>query len=465
VRSALRARDHAGLAGSNPGDDVRLLRPFVSELRSWAPGEERGRLARQRPFKVRPAETPAPSTMQSTASLAVSEAGFTLLGSGSRWREADDGDPVQVDVQHGGEAGLAGGGLAEIDRARSWWNNAGGTLELASGNRHRAQGYSASQVCNDTGVVDGRMSLYFGDPCDEIANDGTLAIGGFYSSGSLQNVNGTGFRRIVKGYVINSDEAGVQSWLGTSRCFEDVQAHELGHAIGIGHTSVAGNIMRPTINSGCLSQAPGSVTSPTGLLGADDIAALRYIYPADDASGASKPPQPTGTQASLTTPTVTWADNADNETRYKVYRKVGSNHYEKVAILPANSTSYYDTDMVPGEVHCYRVRAQNDLGYSPYSPIACVGFEVPERPAWVSAVATGPSRVEVTWADSSSNEDRFKVYRRVNGGSWEKVARIWAGTTFFADTTVSPGNRYCYRVRAQNALGYSRYSPWSCITP
>ena len=79
--------------------------------------------------------------------------------------------------------------------------------------------------------------------------------------------------------VIDADivfwDAGYKFVTGTSGCsggfyIEDVATHEFGHALGLGHSTVAGATMYPSIST-CSQQSR--------LLDADDIAAVRALYP------------------------------------------------------------------------------------------------------------------------------------------------------------------------------------------
>jgi hypothetical protein len=70
-------------------------------------------------------------------------------------------------------------------------------------------------------------------------------------------------------------DAGFQFFTGTSGCsngfyIEDVATHEFGHALGLGHSDVAGATMYPSIST-CSQQSRS--------LDPDDIAAVRSIYP------------------------------------------------------------------------------------------------------------------------------------------------------------------------------------------
>ncbi len=69
----------------------------------------------------------------------------------------------------------------------------------------------------------------------------------------------------------------------------------------------------------------------------------------------------------------------------------------------------------------------------------------------VSAVYNG---VKVEWA-AYSGAERYRVYRKTNGGSWEALGDTTA--TSYTDTTAEGGNTYTYTVRAVTADGLSDY--------
>ena len=81
------------------------------------------------------------------------------------------------------------------------------------------------------------------------------------------------------GNIIDADivfwDAGFKFFSGSSGCsggfyIEDVAAHEFGHALGLGHSAVAGATMYPSIST-CSQQSR--------TLDADDIAAVLSLYP------------------------------------------------------------------------------------------------------------------------------------------------------------------------------------------
>jgi hypothetical protein len=76
-------------------------------------------------------------------------------------------------------------------------------------------------------------------------------------------------------------------------------------------------------------------------------------------------------------------------------------------------------------------------------------------------LAGGPSSLAVTlaWTDNSTNETGFVIERAASiSGPWTQAGSVPANTTNYADTTVSCGASYYYRVKAYNDAGSSDYS-------
>jgi hypothetical protein len=82
------------------------------------------------------------------------------------------------------------------------------------------------------------------------------------------------------------------------------------------------------------------------------------------------PPAPTQLSAkplSVSTVVITWND-VSFETGYRLERRTeGPASWAVVATVPANTTSYLDTNLVQGTLYFYRVQAFNNYGPSPYS--------------------------------------------------------------------------------------------------
>ncbi|MCX6815980.1 MAG: hypothetical protein NT120_03965, partial [Candidatus Aenigmarchaeota archaeon] len=73
-----------------------------------------------------------------------------------------------------------------------------------------------------------------------------------------------------------------------------------------------------------------------------------------------------------------------------------------------------------------------------------------------------PLRLRLRWTDNSNNEDRFEIYKSVDGVNFDMIAST-AGTTY-TDDRIASGSTYWYKAVASNAAGSSAYSKVQQIT-
>jgi hypothetical protein len=70
---------------------------------------------------------------------------------------------------------------------------------------------------------------------------------------------------------------------------------------------------------------------------------------------------------------LTWADNANNESGFKLERSTNGVQYTQIALPTADSTSYLDTvGITPNTRYYYRIRATNVIGDSGYSNVTTI---------------------------------------------------------------------------------------------
>ena len=85
---------------------------------------------------------------------------------------------------------------------------------------------------------------------------------------------------------------------------------------------------------------------------------------------------------------LTWKDNADNETGFRVERKTDGGAFATVQQLPPDSVSWEDTTVTPGHTYTYRVLAFNQWGSSSPSNEAGSNTNPPAGPGGLSVTVS-----------------------------------------------------------------------------
>lgn len=92
----------------------------------------------------------------------------------------------------------------------------------------------------------------------------------------------------------------------------------------------------------------------------------------------------------------------------------------------------------------------------------------PAAPSGLTATAVSPSQIDLVWTDNATDETAFRIQRKSgSGGVFADTvpASVGANTVMFSDTAgVAGGTTYHYQVRAENASGYSVWSPEAAAT-
>ncbi len=372
-----------------------------------------------------------------------------------RWFDFDNGGGVSFEADARGQEGLPGGGFAQLQTAlAAWTNDAGSDVRL---------GYVGTTASRTTGCASPQrvLRLVFGDPQNEVTGTfdcsagGVLALGGPCFEVATSSYRGQTYHRAVDGYIVTNDGLGC-FFSGSSnpgRAAEELLAHETGHTLGLGHSTVGSALMFANLHNDGRGAA----------LQADDRAAIAALY--GNGTTPPPPPAPSGlvaTALSASQIALTWQDNATDETGFRIERRTGGGSFGEVASVGANVTAFTAAGLAAATTYEFRVRAVNEQGFSAYSSTASAttapaGPTVPVAPSNLTATAVSTSRINLSWRDNAANETGYRVERRGYSGFTE-VASLPAGSTSFAVTGLAAASPYEFRVRAANAQGLSAYS-------
>ena len=179
---------------------------------------------------------------------------------------------------------------------------------------------------------------------------------------------------------------------------------------------------------------------------------------------------------------LTWRDNATNETGFVVERCTGAGctNFAQIAVAPprnnTGNTTYVDTTVLAGNSYLYRVAAVNSASVPPYTYVTlATPVAVPATPAaptgfQVSVVKANGNNYTATlrWVDNAINETGFTIQRATNatfttGLSSFTAPASTAGGLQTLTQTVSRNTTYYYRIRANNTVSGS--SAWVNALP
>jgi hypothetical protein len=198
------------------------------------------------------------------AELGAIQAEFSFMGP-ARWFEPDTGNPVTMKINSLGEPRAPTNGLEQVRQAFQAWSSVSGASFLyADGGPTDSVGFQG----------DGVNAVSFGDPLGDmgppVGCTGTLALGGFfYTSSQTRTVGGTAFWRILEGDLVFNDGWAGCGFYENFANFAEVATHELGHVLGLDHSSDSSATMYYMAHF----DARGATLRP------DDMDGLRAIYP------------------------------------------------------------------------------------------------------------------------------------------------------------------------------------------
>jgi len=174
---------------------------------------------------------------------------------------------------------------------------------------------------------------------------------------------------------------------------------------------------------------------------------------------------------------LTWIDNANNETVFRIERSTDGVNFTLLgtasALSGTGTVTFNDTAVAPvatSVTYTYRVAATNAGANSAFSNTAST--TVPALPMAPSSLmlVNGPNKnrsrsVILTWADNSNNETGFTIQRATNALFTQGVTTVTVGAnvTTLTQTGLTANVQYWYRIRAND--GTIIFTGWVNATP
>jgi len=204
---------------------------------------------------------------------------------------------------------------------------------------------------------------------------------------------------------------------------------------------------------------------------------IESIYNAGSVGKCKIPPDApsplTAKATSSSSIALTWKDNSNNETGFKIQRKLGAcaslNTWSQIATKGANVISHTNTGLTANTTYSYRVRAYNAVGNSAYSNCASAktaSSGTPKAPTNLNATSLSVSQIGLIWTDNSTNETSFEVFRKVGSGSWNLLTTKGANVVSHTNSTAT-GNTstttYSYYLQACNSSGCSPATNYAVV--
>ncbi|HEV7517994.1 MAG TPA: Calx-beta domain-containing protein [Thermoanaerobaculia bacterium] len=344
---------------------------------------------------------------------------------------------ITVDVQVGGDAGLAYSPKTVTihvgDTVR--WTNAGGLHNLHaednsfrcsndcnSNNDVSSNAWSSSHTFNAAGTfryycdqhggpggfgMSGTVSVL---PAGPQAQPGTLAL-----SPASYSVSESAGSVTVHVSRTGGSDGGVSvayaATAGTASAGSDFTPTS--GTLTWGDQDSAEKTFQVAIVNDAISESTETVSlalsSPTGGAGLGTGSGTITIAD-DDAPGPTAPAAPSNLQAtgvSSTDVQLTWRDNSNNETGFRIESKTASTAYQLVATAPTNATGATIAGLSPATAYTFHVRANGaggNSGFSNEATAATLGDTAP-CVAGHNTLCLGDGgrfKAEVAWSSQSS---------------------------------------------------------------
>lgn len=307
------------------------------------------------------------------ANLESASQGYTLLSGNDnipiRWFGFESGRTIPWRVHSGGQPGLGEGAtVAAFQTALAAWNDDARTnIQYAYAGTTGAGGGLASSDDINTILFD---DPYRNDPREAVEgtfdcnSGGVIAMGGPFFYNSTRTFEGRRYHEGAEADIVTNDGTAC-FFQSNPRVAEEIFAHELGHTLGLGHST----------NNDALMYAYAHDDGRGARLTDDDRAAIATLYGAGTSTGGARLAPPKRLVArvqSRDSVLLTWRDKAVGEEGYVVEVRVRRGAWQQTKALGANTSSTVVGGLQSGTPYSFRVRAVLGGSASAYSNVAAV---------------------------------------------------------------------------------------------
>jgi uncharacterized protein (TIGR03437 family) len=160
---------------------------------------------------------------------------------------------------------------------------------------------------------------------------------------------------------------------------------------------------------------------------------------------------------------LSWTSTATGAIRFRIERSALGGAYSEISQPSATSTSFDDSGLNPFTPYLYRMRVETAAGLSAYSNVVTIVTllsvtAIPAAPTSLQATAVSSIQINLSWTNNATNATAIRVESETAGST--TFTDIGTATTLTSTgvANLQPNTTYSFRVRAQNASGFSGYS-------
>ncbi len=130
--------------------------------------------------------------------------------------------------------------------------------------------------------------------------------------------------------------------------------------------------------------------------------------------------------------------------------------------ISASTTSYNHTGLSAGTKKYYQIRAYNSEGFGPWKATSATTQATPPDAPTLRATANGQRQIDLSWDapdDNGADITRYELQVSDDGNSWTNLAtNLAASARSYTHSSLSPGTKKYYQIRARNSQGPGAWS-------